>query len=173
MKTISKTCSYCHNSFEASLKEHNRGNAKYCCRKCNYDSKKGITKLQTTNCVCTFCSKAFYRNTSKQKNAKSGLQFCCRKCKDDAQKLSSNIKAIHPSHYGTGNSIPKYRKIAFANLEVKCNRCGFEKYPDILEVHHKNLNRKINTLDNLEILCPTCHQIEHFKSKTGRYSTNK
>jgi 5-methylcytosine-specific restriction endonuclease McrA len=30
-----------------------------------------------------------------------------------------------------------------------------------LTVHHKDRNRKNNTRENLEILCPICHAIEH------------
>ena len=45
----------------------------------------------------------------------------------------------------------------------KCERCGFDKSPQILGVHHKDRNRKNNEMINLEVLCPNCHSMEHMK----------
>lgn len=42
----------------------------------------------------------------------------------------------------------------------KCERCGFDK-TEILQVHHKDRNRKNGRLDNLELICPNCHYTEH------------
>lgn len=46
---------------------------------------------------------------------------------------------------------------------VNCQRCGYDTHPEILGVHHKDRNRKNNHSDNLEVLCPNCHSIEHGK----------
>lgn len=43
----------------------------------------------------------------------------------------------------------------------------------ILKVHHKDRNRKNSLPDNLEILCPNCHDLEHFLQKDGVYSGGK
>jgi len=42
-----------------------------------------------------------------------------------------------------------------------CERCGYSKY-EILNVHHKDRDRKHNELKNLELLCPNCHAEEHY-----------
>ena len=40
----------------------------------------------------------------------------------------------------------------------KCNRCGVTEN---LVTHHKDHNWRNNSIDNLEILCKTCHLEEH------------
>jgi len=44
------------------------------------------------------------------------------------------------------------------NLLHKCAVCGWAEDERILEVHHKDEDRSNNALDNLIILCPTCHR---------------
>lgn len=51
-----------------------------------------------------------------------------------------------------------------------CERCSYDACPDILEVHHKDRNRKNNRLENLELLCPNCHAIEHLETGSGLYT---
>jgi hypothetical protein len=164
MKTIEKICRKCRNEFTASLKEHNRGNAKYCSRKCfDSDRKK---KYHSPNVVCAYCDKEFYRNKSKLSSSKSGLYFCCREHKDISQRIGG-IQEIQPGHYKTGNYA--YRGIAKRNSINSCKECGFCKVVEVLEVHHIDFNRSNNDPTNLEILCPTCHQIKHYITGTGRY----
>jgi len=57
----------------------------------------------------------------------------------------------------------------------KCNRCGYNKHPQILNAHHIDHNRENNSLENLELLCPTCHNEHHFLTKSGSWtnSTNR
>ena len=78
---------------------------------------------------------------------------------------------MNPDHYGTGSF--SYRDRAFRELPQKCNRCGYDKVPGVLEVHHIDQDRDNNSVSNLEILCPTCHEEHHFLTKTGKYSTYK
>lgn len=42
----------------------------------------------------------------------------------------------------------------------RCECCGLEEwlgFPINLEIHHINGNRKDNSLENLQLLCPNCH----------------
>lgn len=60
----------------------------------------------------------------------------------------------------------KKRFLKATNVEYKCQRekCGISEWlgePLTLELHHKNGNRKDNTLSNLELLCPNCHTQTH------------
>jgi len=66
----------------------------------------------------------------------------------------------------------KYRSTALSVKEQKCERCGYSKYPEILVVHHTDRNRKNGVKENLELLCPNCHEEEHFLNSDGRF-TNK
>lgn len=52
----------------------------------------------------------------------------------------------------------------------KCADCGYKKYPKVLQVHHIDENRKNNSIENLVVLCPTCHNVRHFLNKTGLFS---
>ncbi|MAZ56363.1 hypothetical protein CL653_01060 [bacterium] len=45
-----------------------------------------------------------------------------------------------------------------------CERCKFKIY-QILQVHHKNRDRKNSNLSDLELLCPNCHAKEHYLKK--------
>lgn len=54
--------------------------------------------------------------------------------------------------------------------EKRCYVCGYNNEPGILEVHHKDKNIKNHNIENLLVLCPNCHQLIHYKEKTGRYA---
>lgn len=160
MKTITKVCVGCRKSFEASLKEHRRGNANFCSRSCVAShTGRARAALNTPNCVCAQCGQEFYRNASKQSISKSGLQFCSRICKDVAQRIGG-LAAIQPSHYGDNTS--EYRVLALRELPNECARCGYDEHLAALIVHHKDTDRSNNSLENLEILCANCHAIEHW-----------
>ncbi len=47
----------------------------------------------------------------------------------------------------------------------KCEKCEYNKV-EILQVHHKDRNRKNNDLSNLELICPNCHYEEHLLEKS-------
>ncbi len=174
MKTITQNCGTCKKNFNAPLKEINRGNGKYCSRIC---SNEGVKKKQILrnslknqpNVQCSYCNKLFYKNDSKRKISKSQLYFCCREHKDLAQTKQFGLKEIWPPHFGQSNSITKYREIAFRHKEHKCERCGYQKLTEILEVHHKDRNRENNNIENLLVLCPNCHMEEHFLNKDGKW----
>ena len=51
-----------------------------------------------------------------------------------------------------------YRKIAFEHYPPICAFCGFG-IPEVLEVAHVDGDRANNGVENLVILCPTCHKM--------------
>jgi hypothetical protein len=162
-RTIIQKCKRCNNEFNAEIREINRNNGKYCSLSCS--AKRGKAK-KIPNVSCATCSKPFYKTESKKKLSKSGLFFCTRACKDEAQKIGG-IDALQLPHYGSSKN---YRRIAKSNLPNKCANCGYDKHTEILEVHHIDRDHDNNTLENLIILCPTCHQVDHFLSNDGRFS---
>jgi hypothetical protein len=168
------TCQICNLSFNAKNTELNRGMAKYCSRKCcgKATALKRAEKRKTRlpNAICAYCNSSFYRNPSKLTGSRSNLFFCCRKHKDSAQRIGG-IQAIMPPHYGTATELDSkgYRKIAFTHHPAICIVCKYDKYKEVLEVHHKDLDRNNNSPDNLEIRCPTHHTEWHFETKTGKY----
>ena len=137
------------------------------CPQCSKELKQKKYANAHTEVVCAYCGKHFTLANSKLSGSKSGLYFCCREHKDLAQRIESGnqFDIMRPSHYGIDNASTNYRKIAFENYAHKCAICGWAEDEDILQVHHIDSNRKNAALNNLIILCPTCH----WKLTTGKY----
>jgi len=152
-------CLYCQKERNTKRRPSN-GRGKYCSSNCallDYKSKPKMVIQPKPNVKCSWCSKPFYKNKSRQVKSKSGLFFCCRQHKDLAQRLGG-ISEIHPEHYGTsGRAMEHYRTKAFEQLENKCKRCGYEEYKQLLQVHHIDHDKSNNDISNLEILCVMCH----------------
>jgi len=149
---IESNCKICGNIFykRPSSKQ------KFCSLLCSNSRFKNSVEL-----FCDFCNKEFSRPTSKLKNSKSGLVFCSRSCKQEAQVMGdSRFDSIRPDHYGTGEST--YRTRALKEYGERCNRCAYSSYVEILQVHHKDKNRTNGSIENLEVLCPNCHAVEHY-----------
>jgi 5-methylcytosine-specific restriction endonuclease McrA len=58
------------------------------------------------------------------------------------------------------------RLIAEGIKKPMCERCGVQSWNGLpldtfFHVHHKDKNRLNNTVENLEIVCPNCHKLEH------------
>lgn len=159
-------CRSCEKVFEARQKELNRGFGKYCSIGCSNRSRK---KQPRPNVECALCGTAFFKKEAHKAGSKSGLFFCCRAHKDIAQRIGG-LEAIQPGHYGLGGSHKTYRKIAFRAHGKICNRCEYEGVPGVLEVHHVNRDRSNNAPENLEVLCPTCHRVEHFQKGDGPFN---
>lgn len=91
-----------------------------------------------------------------RQNWSKGISSCNKK---------SAIEFIKTSH----NS-PKIRKklIEDGLKEHRCEMCGLSEWlgnPIPLELHHEDGNRFNNDIDNLKILCPTCHSLTPNHSK--------
>ena len=113
----------------------------------------------------------------------SGAAKVCDACRPEWKKLkmkeyhSKNYKqkgrykwempkAKESPFYKTGIGV--FVKIAFEHYPYKCNRCESTKN---LCVHHKDKNRHNNVVENLEIVCKSCHQKEHLiRDEKGRFA---
>lgn len=55
-----------------------------------------------------------------------------------------------------------------------CERCDDMSHPEEQHRHHKDRDRSNNTPENIEVLCPTCHRLEHEKdmvrNEKGQYT---
>ena len=121
----------------------------------NYLESEGIntkhfrtSKYTKITKVCPVCSEEFSTlNNSKEKTTCS---FSCAN-----------------THFRSGEDHPNYRETStkYRNkVDIsECNRCGYNSFTEILQVHHIDRNRRNNELLNLEVLCPNCHSIEHLK----------
>lgn len=93
-----------------------------------------------------------------------------------------------PSNYISAEEYAKKPGAKSHNLKLKllkegikqhkCELCGNSEWlgqPIPLELHHKDNNHYNNQIDNLQILCPTCHALQDGNSgkNIGSYNKNK
>lgn len=79
------------------------------------------------------------------------------------------------------------RKIRLKAIQYKggkCSKCGYKKYPEVLEFHHKNpelkdfnialkghcrsWERVRNEIEKCELLCANCHREIHVEQKLSK-----
>jgi len=134
-------CEVCGTKFSHIASRANK--AKYCSTKCYHiaQSTKG-----TIEYTCQHCGKKFLAAPSHKR------KFCSKAC------VNKSAKEIFIAKYTTVR-----KQMICRNMLIKCEKCGYDQYPQILGVHHKDRNRNSSVPANLIILCPTCHSIEHMK----------
>jgi predicted nucleic acid-binding Zn ribbon protein len=139
---------------------------------CNDDgnpepSRRNAEGVETRRRVCIRCSNEI--PSHKYKSSK----YCSDKCRNAARAYRHAVKTGRIKKPGVGSGgnqegqnnhqyidgLSNFRKTAFAHLDKKCNRCGSTRY---LCVHHKDHNHNNNRLNNLEIVCKSCHQKHHY-----------
>ena len=103
---------------------------------------------------CVVCGKMILAGLNKK--------TCSRSC---ANRHRAGMKYIGRPRK---DKVQASRSIKLRLLETRgeqCERCSYNKY-EILQVHHKDRDRRNNVLDNLELICPNCHYEEHFLEKS-------
>ena len=162
MSIIQKTCQICQKSFNATISEHNRGNAKFCSQSCFGKYNSVIkTKPKLPNVFCATCQTPLYRKKTQINRCKSGLFFCNANCRNEAQRIHSNVD-FKLSHYKSGKHI-RYRYVLPDVSEMNCPICYRLLPITAIDVHHIDGNRSNNNPNNLFICCPTCHRLKHLK----------
>jgi hypothetical protein len=175
---VTKNCKQCQNPF--TVANYRKDTALFCSRKC-----LALSSRQELTTPCEICGTVFTHIASRANKAK----YCSRKCYHKAQinRGTKEYVCAHcgvtffdsPSHkrkYCSKKCVNKASKEIWKpdfttvrkqmlrrGMLVSCQRCGFSNEPKILGVHHKDRNRDNNAVENLEVLCPNCHSIEHNK----------
>lgn len=144
------------------------------------------------NVKCGVCGDAVYRRPVDLRRSK-GRAFCSKACFGFACRKESpcvvcgklilaglNKKTCSRScanRHRTGIQYkinrPRDKVVSERALKIRlieergrvCARCGYARF-EILQIHHKDRDRKNNSLDNLELICPNCHCIEHYFEKS-------
>ena len=108
-----------------------------------------------------------------------------KKYREEHKKEAKIYRATHKEYYKEYHKIyyqnhkkklDNYRNIKnkeqaevirkmIANVCEKCGSKDYEKNKFSLCIHHKDRNHLNNSLENLMILCPSCHMKEHSKDK--------
>ena len=101
---------------------------------------------------CAYCGKEIYRTLSQLQANKSGYFYCSVKCGNTHKNY------IRLENGEWENSKTCYRARALMHYPHKCMVCGWDEDDRILEIHHLDSNRDNNTIENLSVLCPTCHR---------------
>lgn len=80
-------------------------------------------------------------------------------------KLNKNQKGENNRGWKGGVNQVYYQRLAKENLLLNCYFCNSNRG---LGVHHIDENRKNNILDNLIILCKSCHKKIHYLLKQSK-----
>jgi hypothetical protein len=95
------------------------------------------------------------------------VELVCRGCGKEFKRTRFAIFCSVDCRKKHHLSTTKNRKTFLAS---SCELCGWDDEPGILQFHHKNRNRDDNTHDNVIVLCPNCHFLDHFKKRDGFFS---
>jgi 5-methylcytosine-specific restriction endonuclease McrA len=129
------------------------------CEECGKEYKPASNRQKW----CTFCGEKIKKEKKKE--------YMKKYHKEHYKKKGYNQKGENNNSYKTGIGIFRRKKLESVEEEI-CERCGSDEN---LLVHHKDRDRTNNDLDNLELLCKSCHQKEHLirDPKTGRFIGSK
>ena len=140
MKTVNKICKECDNSFDALLKEHNRGNANFCSISCAM--KNSNRQRKQINKICKHCGRDFQ---STNINAK----YCSQSCKQKNYRLTSK------------HILGKEKQLIDNIRKEPCSICNWtESSRDVHHIVPVSKGGK-NVESNLISLCPNHHRMVH------------
>lgn len=149
---VASSCHYCNKEYQV-LKYRSKI-SKFCTSTCAAAS----TRKKRIEINCSQCN-TVYKISERNLN-KAVHHFCNNKCKHLFYIQNPNIRGIFKKHNGV-SAVSTYRNLAFNTYEHKCYYCGYNQFEDVLQVHHVDENRKNNSIQNLRIVCPTCHSEVH------------
>lgn len=135
---ITKNCKSCGNQFYVPLSAKRQTHCSIVCR--SESLKIRINK------ICPICNVGF-----DVKRSWDRIKYCSTTCYH---------KAMRTKH-ASPDAILIKRRMRQQGLIKECNRCGYNEHIEILVTHHIDRDRQNNCLNNIEILCPNCHAIEH------------
>lgn len=139
------------------------------------------------NIRCTVCGRSIYRRPIQLKQTK-GKAYCGQacygiSCRNEKPCVVCGVMMLSSLHKKTCSRVcankhrigikykinrPNDKSEYFRVLKLrlvekrgsKCERCDYCKI-EVLQIHHKDRNRRNNKLENLELVCPNCHFEEH------------
>jgi 5-methylcytosine-specific restriction endonuclease McrA len=141
-------CKACGRKIEKIGSQIVRSKNHYCSVVC-----KSRAKIKIRSCLG--CGRKF-------KAARAHIRYCSRGC---------NLRILARARSDKSPS-SKVVKLRLLDKFGACQRCGYFEVVAILEINHKDRNRKNKAEENLELLCPNCHTIEHLEAGDGQFFNN-
>lgn len=158
-KSETRTCIGCGKQFECKPSYPSQ----HCSIRC-FNATTGARKKLKADMTrtCEHCGKSYRRAHGAIKR-----RFCSNRC-GHAHRLGPKQHKLRIFEVGR-NQLSKGKSARKTTQEFKtafpfCQRCGWREEPVILHVHHRDRNRKNLSKTNLEVLCPTCHVLEHYRT---------
>lgn len=134
---------------------------KYCSPKCS-----GIAQRNGKMFSCHICGQQTYKSLKDQRRSKSGKFFCNKSC----QSVWRNLTYVGENHSNWKGGSYSYRQaLQRAKIPLECARCKIQDVR-VLTAHHKDQNRKNNSVNNLMWLCQNCHHLVHrYKAESKKF----
>jgi hypothetical protein len=145
-----KLCARCGKPFSHAASDTDRRHCSYACARPRPAPIPSIT--------CLWCHREYQPSRNRPEKPR---QFCSSSCGrrwHNEQRKQKN---------GSIDRVTLRRERG-----ARCECCGWNAVPEVLEVHHRDRNRKHNTRENLLLLCPTCHALDHFYALDGQFKNN-
>lgn len=120
-----------------------------------YCSQACAGKAQRRPRLCPVCGNEFLATKSEQRT-------CSRACANVGRTGITYRSTGRPKKHKV-NDVRALKQRLIETRGSQCERCGYNNV-DILVVHHivRRSDGGTNELENLQLLCPTCHAEVHF-----------
>ena len=103
-----------------------------------------------------------YATQWQKKNPEKAREYRRQYAKQNKEKIKAQAREWQKEHRN------KILKEVSQTEKTKCMRCGYSEFPEILEIHHLDRDRKNNSKINLLVLCASCHSALH----RGKWTQN-
>lgn len=147
---LTANCKVCGKSFRFYQANHK---GLYCSRKCRYEDHSNIIKNSYTPELKELKRKLAIEQMKDSKQIEIRKKNCGWEMTEEQKERLSEVK--------TKNSFLIAKKIILKEQGNFCQRCGKEFDQSALLIHHKNGRKWDNDIENLQVLCKSCHSKIH------------
>jgi len=120
-------------------------------KKCNICGLNFVPRHRSVK-FCSDPCRSQQQKLTWKKYKQENLELCRKRTRDNQRILNNK------------NRFGGLREIALKRDKYTCSSCNKKKSPSQrLVLHHKDHNKKNNTLENFITLCQSCHAHLHYK----------
>jgi HNH endonuclease len=147
---VEQQCAVCGRSFSRVGSDVDRRHCSYQCA--NVSKRKPTPARHCIGCGILFKPKKHY------------VTYCRKGCVRKSKARREHEAGIFLNR--------KIAKSVLLKETRACQLCGWNVEPSILELHHKDRNRRHNHISNLIVICPNCHTLDHYKHRDGQFASS-